>query len=382
MSGCANLQTVNRSSDFPARSDKSNTGRAVHLDAQQRLLITSAKGFCAEPSPDALAAYASALGFGISNPSRNAVSLSNALSSNAGSIGLRTQSITLMRDALYRLCEAQQNGAINQLQMAHLITRSQDLTAVVLAIEQLTGAVVAPPLVLTPSPEASGTSALVANQELLGGARKVEQEAASAHQLASSERQKAESNRNQSTAALTARKAELNTLEGATARDEEAIAKKKIEVAAAETADQSARDTLTKAEAEEKRTEQSLADATRNRKAIEAARDSALASTRASVGGRGTFGAVQASTPINSKTAEKIANAVSGMVSAALNKNYIVENCMAFLLEPPPSEQAINAASPDTQRMLKQKRNLYEVCLTVVSDEATKALDEIRQAKK
>ena len=43
-----------------------------------------------------------------------------------------------MRDAFYRICEASNNGNLNDLEVATLLRRSQDLTAVVLAVEQLT----------------------------------------------------------------------------------------------------------------------------------------------------------------------------------------------------------------------------------------------------
>jgi hypothetical protein len=374
LSACANLQTVDRVSQLSVSNGTTNEGQAVHLDAQQRLLIATARGFCAEPSPDALAAYASALGFGISNPTKQAASLSNALSSNAGSIGLRTQSITLMRDALYRLCEAQQNGAIDDLQLAHLMTRSQDLTAVVLAIEQLTGAVVAPPIVLSPSPEASGTSALVANQELLETARKMEADATAAHASAAEALTKAEARSAETSVALKARRAELSALEGAEPKDEEAIAAKEKEVQDATVADEAAQSSLAQAQAGAARAKQALADATRNREAIQASRDSALASTQAGIEGRGSIVAVRTASAPDAQAIEKISEAVSGMVSAALNKNYIAENCMALLLREPPNQQQIDQASGDAKTVLRQKKTVYDMCLAVVSKGAERTL--------
>ena len=103
-----------------------------------------------------MSAYASALGLGISDPTKRAASLSNALGSSAASIGLRTQSITLMRDALYRMCEANANQAISGVSVEMILRRSQDLTAVIMAIEQLTGAVTANQAILSGS---SGSSA-------------------------------------------------------------------------------------------------------------------------------------------------------------------------------------------------------------------------------
>ena len=146
LAGCANLNTVERQTTL------AGGGVAVHLDAPQRVTISNSKGWaCSEPSPDALQAYASSLGMGFGGPSAGSVSVAQALSASAGSIGLRTQSITLMRDALFRICELYFNGAINKEAAIQLLQRSQDLTLGVLAIEQLTGAVVAQQVMLTSS---------------------------------------------------------------------------------------------------------------------------------------------------------------------------------------------------------------------------------------
>ena len=138
LAGCANMNTVERRTELP------RNGKAIHLDAPQRIAVVNDKGWvCAEPSPDALQAYASSLGLGVASPSKDSVSIAQALSASAGSIGLRTQSITLMRDALYRICELYYNGGIDKNAALQLIERSQDLTLGILAIEQLTGAIVA-----------------------------------------------------------------------------------------------------------------------------------------------------------------------------------------------------------------------------------------------
>lgn len=56
-----------------------------------------------------------------------------------------------MRDALNRMCEAYGNGAIGEAQVVTLLNRSQDLTAVIFAVEQLTGAVTANQFAVTGS---------------------------------------------------------------------------------------------------------------------------------------------------------------------------------------------------------------------------------------
>jgi len=164
--GCANLNTINRNTVLPA------DGTAVHLDAHQRVVYSDKQGWvCAEPSPDAMQGYASSLGLGVSAPSKEAVSVAQALSASAGSIGLRTQSITLMRDVMYRICELYFNGAINKEAALQLLQRSQDLSLGILAIEQLTGAVVAQQVLINTSSAATAAAAINDTQRELDRAK-------------------------------------------------------------------------------------------------------------------------------------------------------------------------------------------------------------------
>lgn len=164
--GCANLNTINRNTALPAE------GTAIHLDAHQRVVYSDKNGWvCAEPSPDAMQGYASSLGLGVSAPSKEAVSVAQALSASAGSIGLRTQSITLMRDAMYRICELYFNGAINREAALQLLQRSQDLSLGILAIEQLTGAVVAQQVLINTSSAATAAAAINDTQRELDRAK-------------------------------------------------------------------------------------------------------------------------------------------------------------------------------------------------------------------
>lgn len=183
LTGCANLFTVERTTKF-------EDGTAIHLDAQQRLVLFTEKEFtrekdtdkdkqkntdeqektdkekyytkytyCAEPNPDAMSSYAASLGLSALDPSKSDVSLVHELQSATGNIGLRTQSVTLMRDALYRICEAYNNGGLDKKEVNKLFRRSQNLTAVVLAIEQLTGAVKPNSTIWTPKgPEENKSS--------------------------------------------------------------------------------------------------------------------------------------------------------------------------------------------------------------------------------
>jgi hypothetical protein len=97
---------------------------------------------CAEPSPDALTALSSSFGGGISD-AKVAANFALAQTESAASIGLRTQSIQLLRDGMYRLCEGYAAGAIDGAEFNRQQRRYQNLMLSLLAIEQLTGAVAA-----------------------------------------------------------------------------------------------------------------------------------------------------------------------------------------------------------------------------------------------
>jgi hypothetical protein len=62
----------------------------------------------------------------------------------AASIGIRTQTIQLLRDGLYRACEAYMNGAIDQFQYNIILTNVHKLTQTLLGIDAIGGTQKAP----------------------------------------------------------------------------------------------------------------------------------------------------------------------------------------------------------------------------------------------
>ena len=70
-----------------------------------------------------------------------ALQFSRSISESGASIGLRTQTITVLRDMMYRLCERYLNGATTESEFVTQAGRDRRLIVSVLAIEQLTGAV-------------------------------------------------------------------------------------------------------------------------------------------------------------------------------------------------------------------------------------------------
>ena len=135
--------------------DLSGQNKAIAVDAKQRFVFTKPSedgdlfgSVCAEPSPDALSSMVSGATIGAFTGKESLkLALSNAES--AASIGLRTQSIQLLRDGMYRICEAAYSGTIGKDEVNALLKRYQDTMVAILAIESLTGAVKANQVVLS-----------------------------------------------------------------------------------------------------------------------------------------------------------------------------------------------------------------------------------------
>ena len=149
LGGCANFNSIHHRFN-------PNNGESMSIDAKQRVVFSVDKdfsgkkwtAFCAEPSPDALAAVSASLGLDASVGAK-ALGAAFANSESAASIGLRTQSITILRDGMYRLCEGYASGALDDIGFSRLQRRYQAIMLGLLAIEQLTGATVAKQAVLT-----------------------------------------------------------------------------------------------------------------------------------------------------------------------------------------------------------------------------------------
>jgi len=176
LAGCADLSTVGRRTAIPpadAASGAAGGGLAIHLDASQRLFVQLGDRFCAEPMPDALQSLAASQGVGANVNDRVSAAVSNAFSANSASIGLHTQSTTLMRDQYYRICELAANTKMSGPQVAQLMERAQRFTLGILAVEQLTGAVVGQQAALTGDGNATSASSLGATAAALSQAQSI-----------------------------------------------------------------------------------------------------------------------------------------------------------------------------------------------------------------
>jgi hypothetical protein len=129
IAGCAKLNTAYR--DFAV-----DDGSGAMIDVKQRAIIASttrgADGnsntvVCAEPSPDALSAFASEFAAEADVPEVVTARLVAAMQESSSFVGLRTQSIQLLRDGLYRLCEGYMNGSLTAAQYDILMRRYQKI---------------------------------------------------------------------------------------------------------------------------------------------------------------------------------------------------------------------------------------------------------------
>ncbi|MDN2697348.1 hypothetical protein O0882_13580 [Janthinobacterium sp. SUN073] len=306
LSACANLHTIHRTTDLP------DDGKAVHLDAAQRVIHVTKDGkACAEPTPDALQSYASAFGSTL-NAGADGASFSNALRANAASVGLHSQSITLMRQHLFNICEYAQNDWLNDADVMLLMERSQDLTLGILAIEQLTGAVVARQALLEDNTDATAA----ARQRLL----------ASQDALATQARLDLAIKKEQALQANAAAQIKPATL---AAGDKEAVI---LKTAQESTSSDSATDRKTgKAQAS---ADAALAQARTERAELEAQLADQLAQSQSGASGRSGMTTPLHASNVNDKTAAHLARASTEIVNMILNKGHLTDMCITFINHP------------------------------------------------
>lgn len=123
------------------------SGKSRVLLADQRVLITKTivddKGatvriVCAEPSPDAITVFGASIAASGVFAGSEQVGISGGYQEAAAAIGLRTASITLIRDIAYRACEARMNGAFGEKDYQKILAGMPAVVLGVFAIDGLT----------------------------------------------------------------------------------------------------------------------------------------------------------------------------------------------------------------------------------------------------
>lgn len=125
------------------------------LAAEERMLLVSEKGLrkspkvgqppqkntrvvCAEPSPDAMMALAASGSLSGIFGSGEEVQGQAAFSQAVGELGERTPVIQLLRDSLYRSCEAYMNGLLNEEDYTDILAFFDIYSVTLLGMESLT----------------------------------------------------------------------------------------------------------------------------------------------------------------------------------------------------------------------------------------------------
>lgn len=133
---------------------------SISIDARQRVILVTNKGgkyykekggyrkvVCAEPSPDVMVAVAAASNVSASKGDVG-VKSNNSFVENAANITQRSQTILLLRDALYRACESYMNGILDWREYKSIVYGYDDFVITMLAIDGLTQGSAAPTVVI------------------------------------------------------------------------------------------------------------------------------------------------------------------------------------------------------------------------------------------
>ena len=161
MTGCT--ETIFK----PFDADKGS----VSMDARQRAILSVERGtprephriVCAEPSPDALATIAASAGLSGSLsglpqfPGKAELASSFASGEQAGMIGARNSTIQLLRDGLYRACEAYMNGALGDFGYGLVLVNYGRVMVSLLTADGLTHPALVQPVVIGSTPGAVTT---------------------------------------------------------------------------------------------------------------------------------------------------------------------------------------------------------------------------------
>jgi hypothetical protein len=352
LSGCANLSTISRVTEFP------NVPTAIHLDSTQRLVYRGRdeEGYlCAEPTPDALQSYANAFGGSLTPGGKDAASISNAFAVNAMGVGLHTQSITLMRDMLYRICEAAYNRRVEDIDVHLLLQRAQDLTLAVLAIEQLTGVVAARQPMVVNTTSASAAADINDYHAQLDIARRAVAAKKAALETATTDEDNAKQALTESNSLLLA-----ETAKSSDNQSPEKITELKNQISALQislTSKASAKNAADLAY-------QDTAKATHDIEALDKAR---LNTATVSTGGRGFMNELNPPSTIDKTATKEIAEATVKIVETIVRKEHLTDSCMSFYSQ----IMSNNKHEMDKSQLGK----IYELCNKVIQAD----IDRLRE---
>ena len=369
--GCAYWTHYTAPIDLGRDSYAMDVKQRVVFGVDRRIYNGTERVICAEPSPDALTTITASSGLGAVNAlaagasratesgapgaatgsesrsgqtsSNQSVNVAAALAEQGAFVGLRTQSIQLLRDTMYRLCEGYAAGAIRPEEFTAMQRRYQSTMMGLLAIEQLTRPVMAAQIVLA----SSASSHAGATGDAIDKARervdtKAKEEVESRVRLERAKNALAEAERNLA-ANLKQETDARDKAERETAGDNAA---KKSAAEAAVKPFVDARPSLIKARADAKTEVDSedlkVQDAARARRVAETDLASAQSRAAAAASGQGSIGGMRDGSV--QMTAD-LTKGVAGIV-AEINQSYLKDGCFSLIesvsqrssFQPPPGQ--------------------------------------------
>jgi hypothetical protein len=166
LTGCnANWNSIFRTHDFNVDSGEGRHDSAF-IDINQRAILSGNHTVCAEPSPDAMQAYAAELAASGNLNEKAKGELAAAVQTSAAYVGMRSKNIQLFRDEFFRLCEALMNDTIDGAQYTALFARLQRYSVALAAIEELNQGAFVTAAYLSSAGNASIASNAAKQQEL------------------------------------------------------------------------------------------------------------------------------------------------------------------------------------------------------------------------
>lgn len=362
---CANWNAVTKKKTFSDDLD------AVFIDAKQRVVFARSHDaekppkICAEPSPDALSVLAASGGVDVTTPKGINAGAQGTLSEAAGSIGLRTQSIQLMRDAMFRICEGYANGSIGEAEFETLHRRFQQSMVTILAVEQLTGAVRPPALILAAGAGAASETIF----ETTANTRRLKEELDSREQELAENKEKIAKN----TAAL----AELDEQIKKNS-DKQPTAEQKAQKDALEAEKSTLEEDL-------KNKEKAVSDARDAYQAADDLRQQAVL-TGSSSGGGGALLAPPSPHRIPKEAAIEVAKAVTGIVEDYNNLVFMDEVCTTLFTTyigqgySPEVEERLTKSIVRSEKSNRPNVSLFEICVERMDGTIAEAESKIAEA--
>lgn len=319
VSACAGMTTYNRE-----RRLNPLIPTSTYVDAKQRVVLASpvtvtngttssvVMRYCAEPSPDALSAIATSGGGGLSAAQKVDLQTAFSLAESASNIGLRTQSIQLMRDAMFRLCEGVVSNNLTSTQFETLYRHFQNSMVAILAIEQLTGTVRPLVVALEGSASAGAAKEIAALTQKLVDARTA---SAAATQDAADKK----------AAADKAQAAAKAYLDGKGGKAEALTAEQQKEYAAL--ADEAAKTAAASASAEQK-AKAAASDLDTYQKGM-----NAIAAGNLSASTTATIQPASSGAPLSGDSAKAVADAVQAIVEQQGAAGFLREACATLFVQ-------------------------------------------------